>query len=48
MTLISYRGPSALTHVKYLDADSMTYKWSRKDQLSWLGSFLLGYRRRND
>jgi hypothetical protein len=28
MTLIQYRGPSALTHVKDLDADSITSWWT--------------------
>ena len=48
MTLILYRGPCVLTHVKQLDAPSMTHKWSRKDQLTWLGKLLLGFRRCND
>ena len=47
MTLISYRGPSALTHVKELDVASMTHKWDRKSQLTWFGKLLLGDRRRN-
>jgi hypothetical protein len=28
MTLLHYRGPSALTHAKDLDADSMTSWWT--------------------
>jgi len=48
MTLLSYRGPFPLTHVKHLEGVSQTHKWSRADQLSWLGSFLLGERRLHD
>ncbi len=48
MALMHHRGPYSLIHVKELDAESMACKWSRSDQLSWLGSFLLGERRQND
>ena len=67
MTLLSYRGPYPLTHVKDLEGISdsrpedkytfdspfigmisQTHNWKRSDQLSWLGSFLLGERRLND
>ena len=48
MAIVLHRGRFALIHAKELKAVIMTHKWSRSDQLYWLGRFLLGKRRRND